>query len=62
MDIAKIFMTGRNQAVRLPKECRFHENDDVVMLIPGDKVRKTFRNSFSKFSDNLLLERDNELP
>ncbi|MCK5201031.1 MAG: AbrB/MazE/SpoVT family DNA-binding domain-containing protein [Spirochaetales bacterium] len=69
MDTAKVFVNGRSQAVRLPKEYRFDESDvfikkidDVVMLIPRDKVWKTFRNSFSKFSDDLLLERDNELP
>ena len=69
MDTAKVFMNGRSQAVRLPKEYRFDEDDvfikkidDVVMLIPKDKVWKTFRNSFNKFSDDLLLERDNELP
>jgi antitoxin VapB len=69
MDTAKVFMNGRSQAVRLPKEYRFDEDDvfikkidDVVMLIPRDKVWKTFRNSFNKFSDDLLLERDNELP
>ena len=69
MDTAKIFVNGRSQAVRLPKEYRFDESDvyikkidDIVMLIPRDKVWKTFRNSFHKFSDDLLLERNNELP
>ncbi len=69
MDTAKIFVNGRSQAVRLPKEYRFDESDvfikkidDVVMLIPRNKVWKTFRNSFSKFSDDLLLKRENELP
>ncbi len=69
MNTAKIFVNGRSQAVRLPKEYRFDESDvfikkidDVVMLIPRNKVWKTFRNSFSKFSDDLLLERETELP
>ena len=69
MNTAKIFANGRSQAVRLPKEYRFDESDvfikkigDVVMLIPRNKVWKTFRNSFSKFSDDLLLERETELP
>jgi antitoxin VapB len=69
MDTAKIFVNGRSQAVRLPKEYRFDENDvfikkidDVVMLIPRNKLWKTFRNSFSKFSDDLFLERDNGIP
>ena len=59
MDTAKVFVNGRSQAVRLPKEYRFDEDDvfikkidDVVMLIPRDKVWKTFRNSFNKFSDD----------
>jgi antitoxin VapB len=67
MDTAKIFENGRSQAVRLPKEYRFEENevfikkiDDVVMLIPRDKVWKTFRNSFSKFSNDLDLTREND--
>jgi antitoxin VapB len=69
MDTAKIFVNGRSQAVRLPKEYRFDESDvfikkinDIVILIPRDKVWKTFRSSLSKFSDDLLLERDNEIP
>ena len=69
VDTAKVFINGRSQAVRLPKEYRFDGSDvfikkidDVVVLIPRDKVWKTFRNSFSKFSDDLLLERDNEIP
>ncbi len=69
MNTAKIFVNGRSQAVRLPKEYRFEESDvfikkidDVVMLIPRNKVWKTFRNSFTKFSEDLLLERNNELP
>lgn len=69
MDTAKIFVNGRSQAVRLPKEYRFDENDvfikkidDIVILIPRDKVWKTFRSSLNKFSDDLLIERDNEIP
>ncbi len=69
MNTAKIFVNGRSQAVRLPRAYRFDESevfikkiDDVVMLIPRNKVWKTFRNSFSKFSDDLLLEREDELP
>ena len=70
MDTAKIFMNGRSQAVRLPKEYRFEDNDvyikkvdDVVMLIPRNKVWKTFRNSFNKFTSDLELTRDeNDIP
>ena len=34
---AKIFMTGRSQAVRLPKECRF-DVDEVKVTKVGDRV------------------------
>ncbi len=69
MDTAKIFENGRSQAVRLPKEYRFDDSDvfikkidDVVMLIPKDKVWKTFRNSFSRFTDDLDLKRESNEP
>ena len=69
MDTAKLFENGRSQAVRLPKEYRFSGDDvfikkidDVVMLIPKDKVWKVFRESLDKFSDDLFFTRDNEVP
>jgi antitoxin VapB len=69
MDTAKIFENGRSQAVRLPKEYRFEDTDvyikkidDVVMLIPRDKVWKTFRDSFDKFTPDLELTREQDLP
>ncbi len=69
MDTAKIFENGRSQAVRLPKKYRFEEDhvfikkiDDVVMLIPSDKLWKTFKASLDKFSDDLFFERDNDEP
>ena len=37
MKTAKIFMNGRSQAVRLPKECRF-DCDEVFIQKQGDKV------------------------
>lgn len=37
MSIAKIFMTGRSQAVRLPKEFRF-EGTEVEIFRRGDEV------------------------
>ena len=70
MDTAKIFVNGRSQAVRLPKEYRFEDSDvfikkidDIVMLIPRSKVWKSFRNSFNNFTPDLELTRDdNDLP
>lgn len=37
MDTAKLFVTGRSQAVRLPKEFRF-EGDEVFIKRVGDAV------------------------
>jgi antitoxin VapB len=36
-EIAKVFMTGRSQAVRLPKSCRF-ETAEVVVRRVGHSV------------------------
>ncbi len=69
MDTAKIFENGRSQAVRLPKEYRFSGDDvfikkidDVVMLIPKDKVWKIFNESIDKFSEDMVFTRDQEIP
>ncbi|MBN8440769.1 MAG: antitoxin [Thauera sp.] len=37
MDTAKLFINGRSQAVRLPKEFRF-EGDEVLIKRVGDAV------------------------
>jgi antitoxin VapB len=69
MDTAKLFENGRSQAVRLPKKYRFSGDDvfikkidDIVMLIPKEKVWDTFRESFQKFSSDLEFSHDQELP
>ena len=41
MDTAKVFVNGRSQAVRLPKEYRFDESDVFIKKI------NDIRNSFS---------------
>jgi antitoxin VapB len=66
---AKIFMNGRSQAVRLPKECRF-DCDEVYVEKRGDTVILTARtpgwDSFfdqpSAFGDDFLAERDDGPP
>jgi antitoxin VapB len=37
IDTAKVFMTGRSQAVRLPKSCRF-DTDEVLVRRIGRTV------------------------
>jgi antitoxin VapB len=65
---AKIFMNGRSQAVRLPKECRF-DCDEVYVEKQGDKVIISavkpgwdeFFDADSAFGDDFLSDRD-DLP
>ena len=66
---AKIFMNGRSQAVRLPKELRF-DCDEVYVRKQGDSViispKKTTWDEFfdepSAFTDDFMLERDQQEP
>ena len=64
MDTAKIFMTGRSQAVRLPKEYRFRGKDvyvkkvdNIVLLIPKDDPWASLISSVHEFTDDYLSER-----
>ena len=67
--IAKIFMNGRSQAVRLPKEFRF-DCDEVYITKQGDKVvisptKPTWDDFFSQdsaFGDDYLNEREQNAP
>ncbi len=64
---AKIFMNGRSQAVRLPKEYRF-DTDEVYISRQGDNIiisakKPTwdeFFDSISVFNDDFLQDRINE--
>ena len=65
MQTAKIFMNGRSQAVRLPKEFRFSDNDvfikkigKIVILIPKDDPWASFANSLDQFTDDYMETRD----
>ena len=62
--IAKIFMNGRSQAVRLPKEYRF-DSDEVYISKQGSNVIITekkptwddFFDSKTAFADDFLKDR-----
>ncbi len=65
MQTAKIFINGRSQAVRLPKDCRFSEDDvfvkkigKMVVLIPKDDPWSSLVNSLDQFTDDFMDERD----
>lgn len=65
MKSTKIFLNGRSQAIRLPKECRF-ENDEVylkkigemVIIMPKKDMWKDFFTGVNQFSDDFLEERN----
>ena len=65
MQTAKLFMNGRSQAVRLPKECRFkgkevyvHQFEGGVMLISKDNPWASLLASLGQFSDDFMAERN----
>jgi antitoxin VapB len=65
MDTAKLFKTGRSQAVRLPKEYRF-EGDEVyikrdgnaVVLLPKAKDWSALLASLERFEPGFRIERE----
>jgi antitoxin VapB len=65
MQTAKIFINGRSQAVRLPKEFRFEENDvfikkigKMVVLLPKDDPWSSLVNSLDQFTDDFMENRE----
>ena len=66
---AKVFMNGRSQAVRLPRECRF-DCEEVFVEKQGDKVILSakapvwddFFDQPSVFGEDFLAERDEAPP
>ena len=67
--VAKIFMNGRSQAVRLPKEFRFN-TDEVYVTKQGQNIiispKKTtwdeFFNTTPAFGDDFLNDRQDSQP
>ena len=75
MMTAKVLENGRSQAVRLPKECRFHTDEvavnkigDIVMLMPKTSRWNSFMQAIDMFSadffedgraDGIQQEREN---
>ena len=64
MEIAKIFINGKSQAVRLPKKYRFAGREvyikrigDTVVLIPKDNPWGPFIKSLNKFTADFLPHR-----
>jgi antitoxin VapB len=67
MQTAKLFVNGRSQAVRLPKEHQFVGNSvyiqkvgEVVMLFPIDKDWEVFLHGINSFSEDFMSEDRNQ--
>jgi antitoxin VapB len=61
MQTAKLFINGRSQAVRLPREFQFKGNDvyiqkvgDAVILVPHDKSWEVFLHGLNGFSPDFM--------
>lgn len=66
VDTAKIFENGRSQAVRLPKEYRFDEDEvyiarvgEVVLLMKKTDKWDSFMKAIDMFSDDYMEDYDN---
>lgn len=65
METARLFQSGRSQAVRLPKEFRFSGTDvgvrhfgNGVLLLPIDDPWGTLEAALSSFEPGFVLSRD----
>jgi antitoxin VapB len=65
MQTAKLFINGRSQAVRLPKEFRFSGNDvfikkigNMVVLLPKDDPWSSLVHSLDEFTDDFMNSRN----
>ncbi|MCR5119445.1 MAG: antitoxin [Lachnospiraceae bacterium] len=63
MMTAKVFENGRSQAVRLPKEYRFSDDEvminkigDIVILYPMTDKWDSFRKAVNMFSDDFMAD------
>ena len=61
METAKLFMNGRSQAVRLPKQFRFegqmvyiHQVGEAVILLPYHAPWQTLFDSIEQFSADFM--------
>lgn len=64
MKTAQLFMNGRSQAVRLPKDCRFEGTDvyvkkfeGMIILFSKDDPWASLLNSLDQFSDDFMQDR-----
>ena len=63
MDTAKIFTNGGSQAIRLPKSCRFDDDEvfvkrigNIVMIIPKSDKWNIMEKSIDYFTKDFMAE------
>ncbi len=63
MTTTKPFMSGRSQAIRIPKEYKIDASEviinkigDSLVITPKNSVRNAFVNGLSMFSDDFLAD------
>ena len=63
METAKVFVNGASQAVRLPKQYRFVDDEvyvkkvgEIVYLLPKTSVWETFLNGLQRFTDDFMAD------
>lgn len=63
MQTAKLFINGRSQAVRLPKEYKFSGKDviiqkvgEAVILLPNNKSWEVFIHGLNSFSADFMSD------
>jgi antitoxin VapB len=69
MKTAKVFVNGRSQAIRLPKECRFagsevyvRKYEGMVILIPKGSPWAPLVDSLDRFTDDFMADRNQPGP
>lgn len=69
MDTAKVFSNGGSQAVRLPKTCRFSDDEvfvnhigNIVILFPKEDRWASLLASLDLFTNDFLSEEIGNLP
>ena len=67
MEVAKIFQTGRSQAVRLPKAFRFNADEvaikrfgNGVLLLPINNPWDVMQEALNEFDHGFQLERSDQ--
>ncbi|MBQ7248404.1 MAG: AbrB/MazE/SpoVT family DNA-binding domain-containing protein [Deltaproteobacteria bacterium] len=69
MDTAKVFTNGGSQAIRLPKDCRFSDDEilvnrigSIVILMPKDDPWHSMMDSIPLFTEDFLKGGIESLP